>query len=257
MQIEDNTWTVVWQSAKPIPARRQKRLFDDTREAEKVLHYLESRTISQVIDHILPVLTHCALCYLVAETKQNEYVELPQLNTMLPHLVKTSERITRDSRSQPRRYEIVFQEIAAHESLIAKAKSIRQNFYSIDDKRTNEDFVRFFTGLLESKEMIVPGGPREIIGDRITKMFSDVYKHLDYMGVEESGAGDDAASMMSGNVGMSNSPFPTPEKKEYVLRVMANRPSPYSKYSIQFMRAILTKDDFRLAGAFNHDTLFF
>ena len=36
MQIPGNMWVEVWQSAKPIPARRQRRLFDDTKEAEKV-----------------------------------------------------------------------------------------------------------------------------------------------------------------------------------------------------------------------------
>lgn len=36
MQIPGNIWTEAWQSAKPVPARRQKRLFDDTKEAEKV-----------------------------------------------------------------------------------------------------------------------------------------------------------------------------------------------------------------------------
>lgn len=36
MQIPGNIWSEAWQSAKPVPARRQKRLFDDTKEAEKV-----------------------------------------------------------------------------------------------------------------------------------------------------------------------------------------------------------------------------
>ena len=36
MQIPGNMWLEVWQSAQPIPARRQRRLFDDTKEAEKV-----------------------------------------------------------------------------------------------------------------------------------------------------------------------------------------------------------------------------
>ena len=37
MQIPGNVWVDVWQSARPVPARRQRRLFDDTKEAEKVL----------------------------------------------------------------------------------------------------------------------------------------------------------------------------------------------------------------------------
>ncbi len=36
MQIPGNMWVEVWQSAKPVPVRRQKRLFDETKEAEKV-----------------------------------------------------------------------------------------------------------------------------------------------------------------------------------------------------------------------------
>jgi len=36
MQIAGNVWVEVWQSARPVPARRQRRLFDDTKEAEKV-----------------------------------------------------------------------------------------------------------------------------------------------------------------------------------------------------------------------------
>ena len=36
MQIPGNMWLEVWQSAKPVPCRRQRRLFDDTKEAEKV-----------------------------------------------------------------------------------------------------------------------------------------------------------------------------------------------------------------------------
>ena len=36
MRIPGNIWTETWHSAKPVPARRQKRLFDDTKEAEKV-----------------------------------------------------------------------------------------------------------------------------------------------------------------------------------------------------------------------------
>lgn len=36
MKIPSNMWVEAWETAKPVPARRQRRLFDDTREAEKV-----------------------------------------------------------------------------------------------------------------------------------------------------------------------------------------------------------------------------
>jgi Rab3 GTPase-activating protein catalytic subunit len=37
MKMPGNMWLEVWSNAQPIPARRQKRLFDDTKEAEKVI----------------------------------------------------------------------------------------------------------------------------------------------------------------------------------------------------------------------------
>ena len=61
MLLPDNAWTTTWSSAQPVPAHRQKRLFDDTREAEKALHYLSSKRIGQVAQLLLPVLTHAAL----------------------------------------------------------------------------------------------------------------------------------------------------------------------------------------------------
>lgn len=45
---ENNIWVQMWETAKPVPASRQKRLFDDTREAEKVLQFLDYRTVAQV-----------------------------------------------------------------------------------------------------------------------------------------------------------------------------------------------------------------
>lgn len=36
MMIPGNMWVETWETARVTPARRQKRLFDDTKEAEKV-----------------------------------------------------------------------------------------------------------------------------------------------------------------------------------------------------------------------------
>jgi hypothetical protein len=36
MQLPDNVWIEVWNQARPVPVRRQKRLFDEGKEAEKV-----------------------------------------------------------------------------------------------------------------------------------------------------------------------------------------------------------------------------
>ena len=47
--------------AEPVPVHRQKKLFDDTREAEKVLHYLAGLKVAELGLLVLPVLAHSAL----------------------------------------------------------------------------------------------------------------------------------------------------------------------------------------------------
>lgn len=39
MKIPGNMWVEAWETARVTPARRQKRLFDDTKEAEKVFFF--------------------------------------------------------------------------------------------------------------------------------------------------------------------------------------------------------------------------
>lgn len=40
MKIPGNMWVEAWETARVTPARRQRRLFDDTKEAEKVIFLL-------------------------------------------------------------------------------------------------------------------------------------------------------------------------------------------------------------------------
>ena len=40
MRVQGNVWEDNWNNARPRPVRRQKRLFDETKEAEKVLGVL-------------------------------------------------------------------------------------------------------------------------------------------------------------------------------------------------------------------------
>ena len=61
MQQSHNIWREVWLIAEPIPSHKQKKLFDDTREAEKVLHYLAGLKTAELALLVLPVLMHCAV----------------------------------------------------------------------------------------------------------------------------------------------------------------------------------------------------
>uniref|UniRef100_A0A4W5LBV1 Rab3 GTPase-activating protein catalytic subunit n=1 Tax=Hucho hucho TaxID=62062 RepID=A0A4W5LBV1_9TELE len=61
MKIPGNMWMEAWATARTTPARRQKRLFDDTKEAEKVLHYLAVQKPADLTRHLLPCILHVAI----------------------------------------------------------------------------------------------------------------------------------------------------------------------------------------------------
>ncbi|XP_049869275.1 rab3 GTPase-activating protein catalytic subunit [Pectinophora gossypiella] len=56
MLLPGNPWLEAWAVARPVPAARQRRLFDETREAEQVLHFLRARTVSGVAELLLPAI---------------------------------------------------------------------------------------------------------------------------------------------------------------------------------------------------------
>uniref|UniRef100_A0A452TFP3 Rab3 GTPase-activating protein catalytic subunit n=1 Tax=Ursus maritimus TaxID=29073 RepID=A0A452TFP3_URSMA len=145
MKIPSNMWVEAWETAKPIPARRQRRLFDDTREAEKVLHYLAVQKPADLARHLLPCVIHAAVLKVKEEGK-----------SMAP---------------------------------------------------PEEELKRM-------------GSPEE----RRQNSVSD---------------------------------FPPPAGRELILRTTVPRPAPYSRALPQRMYSVLTKEDFRLAGAFSSDTSFF
>ncbi len=67
MEVPGNPWLEAWTNAKPVPAHRQKRLFDDTREAEKVLEYLTGLRPGEAAQLLTPVLLHSAVDRILKE----------------------------------------------------------------------------------------------------------------------------------------------------------------------------------------------
>lgn len=53
MSHPDNMWIQLWRSVDPLPARKQKLLFDHTREGEKVIHYLETLRPYQLLAQMI------------------------------------------------------------------------------------------------------------------------------------------------------------------------------------------------------------
>lgn len=83
------------------------------------------------------------------------------------------------------------------------------------------------------------------IGTRVAAMFGDAHKAANMMPQQDE----------EGPVG--NLTFPQAQEREFVMRVRARRPAAYSDITPQFLRAVLSKHEFRLCGAFTEDIAFF
>ncbi|CAH1790436.1 unnamed protein product [Owenia fusiformis] len=248
MQIANNMWLEVWASAKPIPAHRQKRLFDDTKEAEKVLHFLAALKPADAAIHLLPMLMHAAILRLC----KTDEIPTPSLVKILTQATTKAARITRDSSSSLRSYEEVVQHISLAETFVARGESIRCKFKqevtsseSSEIQTTREKFIR---SLLELPEVPVIGAARGPEGKIIHKLFAEAEKASNDLDV-------DVAPSLE-NQPPSGGDFPKPAGREYILRTEVPRPAPYSKPSPQRLHCTLLNNEFRLAGAFTEDTTF-
>ena len=52
-------------------------------------------------------------------------------------------------------------------------------------------------------------------------------------------------------------PLEKPFRREYILRSSVPRPAPYSRQSPQRLYCLMSNIEFRMAGAFTEDTMFF
>ncbi|XP_068905492.1 rab3 GTPase-activating protein catalytic subunit isoform X2 [Tenebrio molitor] len=246
MMIEDNFWVQTWESAKPVPAHRQKRLFDDTREAEKVLHFLDSTNLCQICEMLIPVLCHIAIYRLAEECRQISH-ELPDSVDRLRALIKSAERISRESKLQPRRFETFIQEVTALELKLSQVNSLMYKFNPTG--AVDGNLFNLIANLVTGREIEIAGRANSNLGNRIVNMFSDAQKAANMILTEQTG--EDGKSV-KGNV-----VFPQANEREIVMRVSVPRPETYSAECPQFLRAVLGKNEFRLVGAFSEDIVFF
>lgn len=104
MEIPGNMWIEIWETAKPIPAYKQKRLFDEVKEGEKILFYLETRTPQEVLQLLLPVIIVCVIEMLLKEAFM--FRKSSEINDMLQRLIKKVERLGRMPKIETSSYEV-------------------------------------------------------------------------------------------------------------------------------------------------------
>ncbi|XP_011173080.1 rab3 GTPase-activating protein catalytic subunit [Solenopsis invicta] len=244
MMIPDNPWSTTWTSAQPVSAHRQKRLFDDTREAEKVLHYLCSKRIGQVAQLLLPTLTHAALFTLSSQKQE----ALSSLSEVAQSILNRLQYATKPIHQKLQLYEEITRDIESVEALVAQVNSLQHKLGGNNDSK---EFTSFLIQLMRGKEVSVPGGSRGDIGARIITMFRDAQKAA-YMMTSVNNANKNTTNVDDSRYKM----FPEPSCKEFILRAIMPRPSPASTPQPQRMYVCLKRDHIRLAGFFSEDTTF-
>ncbi|XP_055612781.1 rab3 GTPase-activating protein catalytic subunit [Uranotaenia lowii] len=250
MLIPGNTWQSVWQSAKPVPARRQKRLFDDAKEAEKVLHYLESRTIGQISQITMASLFHTAILTLAEEAKLDVDC-IPNFQEDMDKLKSTCCKLSRENwvitapaprANSQKKFENLLGDITGLENTVVKVRSLRRKLFpstDVDDiGRTEQKLI--LSTLLNSHESELEGGSKSKIGERVLQMFSEAKRAASEQGNEQA-------------IAMS---LPDPIEKQFTLRLCGKTVNK-GMGSPQFMRALLVHNEFRLCGAFSKNTTFY
>ncbi|XP_076631744.1 RAB3 GTPase activating protein subunit 1 isoform X1 [Colletes latitarsis] len=244
MLIPNNPWSTTWSSAQPVPAHRQRRLFDDTREAEKALHYLSSKRVGQIAQFLLPTLTHAAL-YTLSQQKQDA---LPNLPDVIHSILNKLQYATKPLQQKIHVYEEITQDIKGVEALVAQVNSLQHKLGGNNDSK---QFTSFLIQLMRGKEVEVPGGSSGTIGGcRIITMFRDAQRAALLMTSvsshsERDGTGDGKYTT-----------FPEPSSKEFILRAVTPRPSPTSTPQPQRLYVCLKRHYIRMAGFFSEDTIF-
>ncbi|KAL3051972.1 hypothetical protein OYC64_002070 [Pagothenia borchgrevinki] len=260
MMIPGNMWVEAWESARVTPARRQRRLFDDTKEAEKVLHYLAVQKPADVTQNLLPCILHAAILKL----KEEESVEdIPSVKKSIQQAISQASKLLHTLSHDYKKLEDFINQLMALETAITQARSLKAKFATCEGgtAEDTEELEKFVSSLLEDPEVVVLGAGQGPAGSIIHRLFINSQRLADF-------TSDEAAllSPMEDEFGLEKKPgggsnkvpdFPPPAGREILLRTCVPRPAPYSKALPQRLFCVLMKEEFRLAGAFSSDTTFF
>jgi len=108
-------------------------------------------------------------------------------------------------------------------------------------------------------EVKIDNGANSLIGRLLTKLCHSTAKPISsrrhQSEFERTADQDDDENEKVTMHGLG--PIEMPFKREYILRSSTYRPAPYSRQSPQRMYCLLRENEFRLAGAFTEDTMFF
>ncbi|XP_068161266.1 rab3 GTPase-activating protein catalytic subunit [Antennarius striatus] len=252
MKIPGNMWVEAWETARVIPAHRQRRLFDDTKEAEKVLHYLAVQKPADLTRHLLPCVLHAAILKL----KEEESVEdIPAVKRNIKQAACQASKLLYPPIQDYKKIEDFINQLMAMETFITQARSLKTKFAVCEGEKGEgaEELQKFVSSLLEETEVVVIGAGQGPAGSIIHRLFVSAQRAAHLTQLEEDLSPDRKLTGGSHKV----SDFPPPAGREVLVRTCVPRPAPYSKALPQRLFCVMMREEFRLAGAFSSDTSFF
>uniref|UniRef100_A0A671VIU6 Rab3 GTPase-activating protein catalytic subunit n=1 Tax=Sparus aurata TaxID=8175 RepID=A0A671VIU6_SPAAU len=223
MKIPGNMWVEAWETARVTPARRQRRLFDDTKEAEKVLHYLAVQKPADLTCGLLPCILHAGILKLKEEELKED---IPSVKKTIQQASSQASKLLHPPNHDYKKLEVISQ--------------VSPSMF----------LSRFVSSLLEEPEVVVNGAGQGPAGSIIRRLFVNAQK----ASLLEEDTGRDRKPTGGSN---KTPDFPPPAGREILLRTCVPRPAPYSKALPQRLFCVLMREEFRLAGAFSSDTSFF
>ena len=260
MLIPNNLWVASWGSAKPVPVTRQKRIFDDTKEAEKVLHFLANLKPGEVAQLVLPLCVHEALVVirLAAESMADCLPSLPLICDQIESKASQSFRSWRMHGTVSNQFvpwnaktraavNDIFTQITFAESLIERARSLRHKFVGLGSESLVNAFVR---KLLEHPEVPLDGAAEGREGGVVRKYFEREQRLL-YASKES----DSKFPELTSEAPVPK--FPDPTGREFIIRATHAYPSSGSRDLPHRFYAVLMRNEYRLASAISADTTFF
>ncbi|XP_061923521.1 rab3 GTPase-activating protein catalytic subunit [Entelurus aequoreus] len=251
MKIPGNMWGETWENARAVPANRQKRLFDDTKEAEKVLHYLERQKPADLTCHLLPCIIQAAILKVKEEASVDS---IPSVKKNTQKATVQASKLLQQPKPDYNNIKDCLDFIITMETVIGQFRSLKQKF-AIDEAENGQDreeLINFINSLLEEPEVVVSGAGQGKVGGIIHRLFAvaqeTVLLDKEHGNEDEMRLTEDRSKTQD---------FPSPAGREILLRTCVPRPAPYSKPLPQRLFCVLTTEEFRLVGAFSSDTSFF
>jgi len=244
MSLSDNLWITTWNSSPSIPARKQKRIFDDTKEAEKVLHFLANLNPATLAQLMLPICFYDALIQLQSHSKSMSRL-LPTLPPLCDQLEQKASRLFSSWNAEASSIAPELNDFLRHigfaESWIERSRSILHKFSEVKDLNELDNFVQL---LLEQPEVELKGSANGEVGKIVQKFFfAQEQKKADEVGKNETPS--------------PRQTLPDPAGREFIFRTEVQHPSPNSRKLPQRMYAVLTYGEFRLVSALCRDSTFF